>query len=224
MESVVAIQIYIDHEGSSGKRSPPLNDIEDLSDTRILLRLINALFPSTFTPEVLLNDRWTIRLALDLVGEMMGVDHKVDSEDLVHCDLMAICAFFIALLMRGLQFKQALAVVNRVDSLQDKLVLNTKALEELPNIAQSLDIIRQKKEYTLKIEVIGKELSKLEGVHEVPKMRSWSKKLSVLQAQVNEDISTKIRDRFEVTDVPRSTTINSLVKFMYINLNLTTGE
>ena len=45
---------------------------------------------------------------------MMGVDHKVDSEDLVHCDLMAICAFFIALLMRGLQFKQALAVVNRV--------------------------------------------------------------------------------------------------------------
>ena len=70
------------------------------------------------------------------------------------------------------------------DSLQDKLVLNTKALEELPNIAQSLDIIRQKKEYTLKIEVIGKELSKLEGVHEVPKMRSWSKKLSVLQAQV----------------------------------------
>ena len=45
---------------------------------------------------------------------MMGVEHSVDSEDLVHCDLMAICAFFVALLMRGLQFKQALAVVNRL--------------------------------------------------------------------------------------------------------------
>ena len=57
--------------------------------------------------------RWTIKLAMDLIGEMMGVSHSVDSEDLVHCDLMAICAFFVALLMRGLQFKQALAVVNR---------------------------------------------------------------------------------------------------------------
>ncbi|KAL5259914.1 hypothetical protein ACHWQZ_G010136 [Mnemiopsis leidyi] len=223
-ESIIeAIQIYIDNEGSGGKKSPPLNDIEDLSDTRILLRLINSIFPQTFTPEVLLNDRWTIRLALDLVGEMMGVEHSVDSEDLVHCDLMAICAFFVALIMKGLQFKQALAVVNRIDTLQDKLVLNTKALEELPNIAQSLDVIRQKKEYALKIEVIGKELSKMDGVHDVDMMRSWTKKLSVLQAQVNEDISNKIKDRFEVTDVPRSTTINSLVKFMYINLNLTTG-
>ena len=52
-----AIQIYIDHDGTGSKRSPPLNDIEDLSDTRILLRLINAIFPQTFTPEVLLNDR-----------------------------------------------------------------------------------------------------------------------------------------------------------------------
>ena len=68
--------------------------------------------------------------------------------------------------------------------MQDKLVLNTKALEELPNIAQSLDIIRQKKEYTLKIEVIGKELSKMDGVHDVPKMRSWTKKLAVLQTKV----------------------------------------
>jgi len=223
-ESIIeAIQIYIDHEGTSTKRSPPLNDIEDLSDTRILLRFINAIFPQTFTPEVLLNDRWTIKLAMDLIGEMMGVSHSVDSEDLVHCDLMAICAFFVALLMRGLQFKQALAVVNRTDTLQDKLVLNTKALEELPNIAQSLDVIRKKKEYTLKIEVIGKELSKLDGVHDLATMREWTKKLTVLQAQVNEEISSKIRDRFELTDVPRSTTINSLVKFMYINLNLTTG-
>lgn len=71
------------------------------------------------------------------------------------------------------------------DTLQDKLVLNTKALEELPNIAQSLDVIRQKKEYALKIEVIGKELSKMDGVHDVDMMRSWTKKLSVLQAQVD---------------------------------------
>ena len=70
------------------------------------------------------------------------------------------------------------------DTLQDKLVLNTKALEELPNIAQSLDVIRQKKEYALKIEVIGKELSKMDGVHDVANMRSWTKKLSVLQTQV----------------------------------------
>lgn len=49
--------MYIDHEGTSNKKSPPLNDIEDLSDTRILLRFINSIFPQTFTPEVLLNDR-----------------------------------------------------------------------------------------------------------------------------------------------------------------------
>ena len=35
------------------------------------------------------------------------------------------------------------------DTLQDKLVVNTKALEDLPNIAQSLEIIRKKKEVGL---------------------------------------------------------------------------
>ena len=54
---------------------------------------------------------------------MMGVVHSVDSEDLVHCDLMAICAFFVALLMRGLQFKQALAVVNRIGNLTEMITL-----------------------------------------------------------------------------------------------------
>ena len=54
---------------------------------------------------------------------MMGVVHSVDSEDLVHCDLMAICAFFVALLMRGLQFKQALAVVNRIGNLTEMMTL-----------------------------------------------------------------------------------------------------
>lgn len=219
------IETILQHieQSPGGRRCPPLNDIEDLSDTRILLRLINSIFPQTFTPEVLLNDRWTINLALDLVGEMMNVPHKVDSEDLVHCDLMAVCAFFAALLMRGLQFKQAVAVVERADSCQDKLIHNSKTLEDLPNIAQSLEVIRNKKELALKIEVIGKELSKLNNLHDVPKLREWVKKLTLLKAQVNEDIGTKIRNRFEVTDVPRSTTINSIVKFMYINLNLTTG-
>lgn len=54
----------------------------------------------------------------------------------------------------------------------------------MPNIAQSLDIIRSKKEYTLKIEVIGKEMSKLDGLHEVKKMRDWVKKLNIVQAKV----------------------------------------
>ena len=58
--------------------------------------------------------RWTIKLALDLVGEIIDVEHKVDSEDLVHCDLMAICSFFVAVLMKGLSFKQALVVVDRI--------------------------------------------------------------------------------------------------------------
>lgn len=64
-----AIQIYIDNEGSGGKKSPPLNDIEDLSDTRILLRLINSIFPQTFTPEVLLNDRFA---SLGYPGHFVG--------------------------------------------------------------------------------------------------------------------------------------------------------
>eukprot|EP00116_Pleurobrachia_bachei_P009817 sb/3470079/ len=154
---------------------------------------------------------------------MLDTEHKIDSEDLVHCDIMAMSAFFVAILMKGLAFQQATTVVDRIDTLQDKLVTNTKALEELPNIAQSLEIIRKKKELTLKIEVIGKELSKLEGLHQITEMRQWVKKLNILQNHVNDEISRKIDDRFEVADVTRSTTINSLVKFMYINLNLTTG-
>ena len=44
----------------------------------------------------------------------MEVEHKVDSEDLVHCDLMAICSFIGGVLMKGLQFRQARAVVEKI--------------------------------------------------------------------------------------------------------------
>ena len=70
------------------------------------------------------------------------------------------------------------------DSQQDKLVTNTKALEELPNIAQTLDVIRHKKELTWKIDALNKELGKLENTHVVYKMRAWIKKLDTLQIQV----------------------------------------
>lgn len=58
--------------------------------------------------------RWTINLALKLLGDIMEVEHKVDSEDLVHCDLMAICSFIGGVLMKGLQFRQARAVVEKI--------------------------------------------------------------------------------------------------------------
>ena len=41
--------------------------------------------------------------------------------------------------------------------------------------------------------------------------------------QMSNKIGDKIDDRFDVIKVPRSTTINNLIKFMYINLNLTSG-
>ena len=58
---------------------------------------------------------------MDLAGEMMDVKHKVDSEDLVHCDLMAICTFFVAILMKGLCYKQAVTVVNRIGGYRKEL-------------------------------------------------------------------------------------------------------
>jgi hypothetical protein len=94
-----------------------------------------------------------------------------------------------------IEWKSGKSTASVSDTLQDKLVLNTKALEELPNIAQSLDVIRKKKEYTLKIDVIGKELSKLDGVHDLTTMREWTKKLTVLQAQVEPAMFNKIINR-----------------------------
>ena len=58
--------------------------------------------------------RWTIKLALSLLGKAMDIKHKVDAEDLVHCDVMAICAFCAAFLMKGLCFRQARAVIDKI--------------------------------------------------------------------------------------------------------------
>ncbi|CAG2255852.1 unnamed protein product [Mytilus edulis] len=57
--------------------------VDDLVDSRVLCALVNSFVPNTFTSDLLLNDRWTINLALKAAERMFYADTPFNSEDLV---------------------------------------------------------------------------------------------------------------------------------------------
>uniref|UniRef100_K1PBN7 Uncharacterized protein n=1 Tax=Magallana gigas TaxID=29159 RepID=K1PBN7_MAGGI len=89
------------------------DSIDDLVDSRVLCALVNSFVPNTFTSDLLLNDRWTINLALKTAENMFYADTPFDSEDLVEADAMAVCSYFCFFFMMAYKFRQCRAVVNR---------------------------------------------------------------------------------------------------------------
>ena len=60
-----------------------VRDLQQLVDVRFLSHMVNAFVPKTFTPEILLNDRWSLNLALRTLEKVLRIETSIDSEDLV---------------------------------------------------------------------------------------------------------------------------------------------
>lgn len=121
--------------------------------------LVNSLIPGTFTSEVLLNDRWTINLALQTASNIFKVKSLVDSGDLYENDQMGMCAFLAYFLACGYQFCQAQAIVRMVARLrmeQEDLQNQLKGLLEAPQPTN-----KQKKQVESRLSKLG------EGLHTI---------------------------------------------------------
>jgi hypothetical protein len=94
-----------------------IKEEQDIVDSRVLCALVNALVPMTFPTEVLVNDRWTINLVLEAFSEIVGVQSLVNSEDLYEGTKRSTTALVAFVLMSGLQYSQAAAVVERMEVL-----------------------------------------------------------------------------------------------------------
>ena len=52
----------------------------DLKDTRVLLTFVNSLYEDVFTPDIMLNDKWSVNLALEAISNILRIKSDFDSE------------------------------------------------------------------------------------------------------------------------------------------------
>lgn len=52
----------------------------DLKDTRVLLTFVNSLYDDVFTPDIMLNDKWSVNLALEAISNILRIKSDFDSE------------------------------------------------------------------------------------------------------------------------------------------------
>lgn len=220
-----------------GKRLE-VNNFEDLTDSKILCTLINSFVPGTFTTEVLLNDRWTINLALTTTTNLFRVETNVNSGVLNEGDDMGTSAFFTYFFMSGYQFSQAKAVINRLEKLQkqqeDLHLLIAKAQQQ-DEVKPSMSVLqtspskndKKSKKEECKLERIMEEVAWLTTTYNREACEQWMKKASEVQAEARSKISQQMKQRFDVLSVPENTrgiTIRDLCDNFVINLSLTGGN
>lgn len=196
--------------------------LDDLTDSRVLCALVNSFVPETFTTEVLLNDRWTINLALQTANEFFKSSSPFDATDLVQGDIMSVCSYFAFFFMCGYKMKQSRAMLKRMDELMLSKVGVKHELEKLEMPCEGQDEGRkQELEYT--IAEFEAEILELEENHDLSQCSTWMKDIANVQNKVRSIVSKRNQDKFDIIRVPRNMTINDLTVSLIINLSLTSG-
>ncbi|XP_065918751.1 uncharacterized protein [Dysidea avara] len=180
---------------------------DDLLNNRIWCGLINSFLPGTFTTEVLLNDRWSINLALKVATKMFKINCLVDSEDLSQGDSSAISAFLTWFFLCGFQLRQAMAVVRRMTYLQEKITDLKKKYSAWQDSQDSTklevcDIIKRK-ELETSMESTEKEIDWLSRVYDIEACTIWKEEALEEQEKVRRVITQKMKDRFDIITLTR---------------------
>lgn len=197
--------------------------LSDLTDSRVLCALVNSFVPETFTTEVLLNDRWTINLALTTANQMFKSSNPFDSQDLVEGDVMSVCCYFAFLFMSGYKYRQSRAVLKRLDELNVLKIGIRDEIEQFPSLITNVKDLKRKKELDSLLSVYEEEIQFLEQNYDIAKCNIWMKQVAEIQIKCRALVAEKIVQRFDVVKVPRNVTINDLAVDLVINLSLTCG-
>ncbi|KAL5484044.1 hypothetical protein EMCRGX_G020475 [Ephydatia muelleri] len=205
-DSLIELTHLILKSTPEGKRLQ-FNDISDLTDTRILCALVNTIIPGTFTSEVLLNDRWTINLALNCLSKIFRVLSPVDSETLTEAKELGSFPFIAYFLLCSYQFVQTRAVIRRLEQIEreekDIQKMTTTGSRE-----EKLAKLKDEREWIL-------------SVYDMELCSDWLKHAAQVQSEMRMKMTIMMKQRFDVVVVPRPMTINELVDSLFINLALT---
>nr|XP_054761374.1 uncharacterized protein LOC129267773 [Lytechinus pictus] len=198
--------------------------LDDLVDSRVLCELVNSFIPGTFTTEVLLNDRWTINLALKTFEKMIRINTPIDSSDLLEADPMAVCCAMCVYFMCGFKIRQAKAAINRLIELEHQTRAAQHDLDNLPEVLEDVELIKKRKMLKETLEDCNQERVLIESKFDVGACRQWWKHIETIQTETREAISKKMTDRFDQMTVPRAVSMNDLCISLAINLTLTQGS
>ncbi|WAR01827.1 Y381-like protein [Mya arenaria] len=146
--------------------------IDDFVDSRVLCALVNSFVPNTFTADLLLNDRWTIHLALKTAEKMFYAETPFDAEDLVEAEPIAVCAYFAFFLMVAYRYRQTTAVVERVDFINMLIREVNLELEKFPAVIAHMGELQQRKDlkkWVQHVEHVQNEMRHRFEVVEVPR-------------------------------------------------------
>ncbi|XP_005093507.2 uncharacterized protein LOC101862335 [Aplysia californica] len=196
----------------------------DLVDSRVLCALVNSFVPNTFTTDLLLNDRWTINLALRSAEKMFYAETPFDSEDLVEADGMAVASYFTFFFMVAYKYRQCQIVVERIDWIGRLIRECNHELEKFPPIVSNMQELQRRKELKSQIERHKEEIEKMVRRFDVEYCRRWVDHVQETQLEVRNYIRECIRNRFDYVTIPRNITINDLCLSYVINLSLSNGS
>ncbi|XP_076450581.1 uncharacterized protein LOC143286742 [Babylonia areolata] len=199
-------------------------NIDDLVDSRVLCALVNSFVPNTFTTDLLLNDRWTINLALRSAEKMFYAETPFDSEDLVEADGMAASSYFAFFFMVAFKYRQCKKVVERIDWIGRLIRECSHELEKFPAIVSNMQELQRRKELKAEIERHKEEIEKMSRKFDVEYCRKWVGHVLDTQEEVRKHIRKSIRNRFDFLTIPRNISINDLCLSYVINLSLTNGS
>ncbi|XP_053383962.1 uncharacterized protein LOC123536322 isoform X2 [Mercenaria mercenaria] len=197
--------------------------IDDFVDSRVLCALVNSFVPNTFTADLLLNDRWTINLALKTAEKMFYAETPFAAEDLVEAEPMAVSAYFAFFLMVAYRYRQTTAVVNRVDFINMLIRECNHDLEKFPPIISNMQELQRRKDIKQQLDRHRQAIENLQKKYDVDFCRKWVQHVEHVQNELRREIRDKMRERFEIVEVPRNITINDFCLAAVINLSLTNG-
>ncbi|KAK3602636.1 hypothetical protein CHS0354_034226 [Potamilus streckersoni] len=198
--------------------------LDDFVDSRVLCALVNSFVPNTFTSDLLLNDRWTINLALRTAEKMFYAETPFNSEDLVEADSMAVCAYFTFFLMVAYKYRQATAVVNRVEYFNMLIRECNHELEKFPPVISNMQELKKRKEIKVELDKHRQVLENIQKNFDVDYCRKWIKHVQQVQSELRHEIKEKMKNRFDVVEIPRNISINDFCLAAVINLSLTNGS
>ncbi|XP_061182605.1 uncharacterized protein LOC133190936 [Saccostrea echinata] len=200
------------------------HSIDDLVDSRVLCALVNSFVPNTFTSDLLLNDRWTIILALKTAERMFYADTPFDSEDLVEADPMAVCSYFCFFFMMAYKFRQCRAVVNRFEFIGMLIREAQHEIDKFAPIVANMQELQRRKELKNEIEMHRQAQDKIKKKFDVDYCKKWMQHIEHAKSEVRRSIRDKMRSRFDIITIPRNITVNDLCLSFVINLSLTNGS
>lgn len=198
--------------------------IDDLVDSRVLCALVNSFVPNTFTSDLLLNDRWTINLALKTAEKMFYADTPFNSEDLVEADVQSVCAYFAFFFMMGYKFRQSKAMLNRFDFMNRLIRECNHQLDKMPSMISNMTELQRRKDLKQEIEQHKLAQDKLKKRFDVEICKKWMQHVEDVKSEVRRQIRDKMKDRFDTIDVPRNISVNDFCLSCVINLTLTNGS